>query len=378
MRSRLRKLIKDQSGQSAALGGMLFFILVIFIIFSINAGKIVTDEIHLQQTADLAAYAAAATQADGLNRIRKLNRDNLKDAYTLRQRLYEQNMLPPGTSRFLCDQKDCSACSVPIYSEAEGWIRETKTKIEQRLTEIDRINREYVNKAESSAQATANAMWAGTGGDTRWLGKTDVVMKLKKNSLQFHYGVWCYIYTPSPTPFPGQVNNDNQGSYSVEKEFDVWVQKDDSQMKDTFTVIGVGADSGIVPNNPLAYQKMYAPTNCATGFGKGPDGRCKMSAYAAARPFYGKVGPMEEAQLDNQIYTLADRTPVPAAVAFGVVQLDFPVDILATQLQQQMFQDYRVRLVGVFENQNLNSGRPWSQEIMCPPGSGNCVTYMRH
>ena len=86
---------------------------------------------------------------------------------------------------------------------------------------------------------------------------------------------------------------------------------------------------------------------------------------------------MTEAQLDNQLYQLGNDTPIPAVNANGTINLDFPIDIL-DQLQQNMFQDYRARLVGVFERDNIESGRPWRNEIICPPGASDCSRFMRH
>lgn len=359
-----------ESGQSSVLGSFLFFILVIFVIFAINAGKIVTDEIHLQQTADLAAYAAAATQAEALNEMRKLNHANLEIAYRTRDRLYRESMKPPGESEWLCDDQTCG-CE-PTNETAERIIEDAELRISENLQRMRRINREYVDRAERSAQATAGAMWAGTEEKTRWVGKTDVVMKLRAREMKFHYGTWC------TDRFTGQPV---KGEVNTEHEFEVWLQKDDRQMKDTFAVVGV---EDVTPDNPLLYTKMYAPVKCASGFGKGEGGRCRLGAYAAARPFYGKVGPNLGSMGDRDLYERAQTDHEPEnAEGLGVQEPDAVRELVRRQGlidDNQYYENYRVRLVGVFEGQNLESGKPWMEELQCPdPYDGAaCVRVMRH
>ena len=362
--------LRDQRGQSSALGAMLFFFLVIFVIFAINAGKIVTDEIHLQQTADLAAYAAAASQAETLNEIRELNYKNLRQAYELRDYLYKESMKAPGLSAFLCTGTTCGCPA--MNQDAEQRIRMAKQELDKNLQEIKRKNREGVNKAENSAKETADAMWSGTRDKTKWLGKTNVVMEVEEVELSFHYGTWCRNPVTN-APEKWQTNKDHR--------YKVFVEKDDSTMKDTFAVVGV---EDVTPDNPLAYQKMFAPTSCATGFGQGEGGRCKLGAYAAASPFYGKVGPNRDSQNDRQLYDQAEQEHMPANSNENGVQRQTEVQELMRQHGQgsdgQYSEDYKARLVGVFEGDKLESGKQWMNELKCPaPFQGAaCVEQMRH
>src|SRR5271156_6323808 len=61
--------LRNQRGQTAVLGAMMFNVLFVFFALAINVALVVHDKINLQNSADLAAYYAAAKQAEILNAI---------------------------------------------------------------------------------------------------------------------------------------------------------------------------------------------------------------------------------------------------------------------------------------------------------------------
>src|SRR5688500_9887936 len=68
-----RKLVRAQSGQISVMIALMMTTFIFFIAFVINTGMLVNAKINLQNAADLAAYAGAATQARQLNRISYIN-----------------------------------------------------------------------------------------------------------------------------------------------------------------------------------------------------------------------------------------------------------------------------------------------------------------
>ncbi|MGK5082061.1 pilus assembly protein TadG-related protein [Bdellovibrionota bacterium FG-1] len=63
----------DERGQASIMIGMMMMTFILFLAFVINTGMLVNAKINLQNAADLAAYAGAATQARHLNQISFLN-----------------------------------------------------------------------------------------------------------------------------------------------------------------------------------------------------------------------------------------------------------------------------------------------------------------
>src|SRR5947209_6223921 len=64
---------RSQSGQASIMIGIMLLTFMLFFFFVVNIGMLVNAKINLQNAADLAAYAGAATQARQLNQISFLN-----------------------------------------------------------------------------------------------------------------------------------------------------------------------------------------------------------------------------------------------------------------------------------------------------------------
>ena len=71
--SQAKRPHKNQRGQAAILMGMMILTFLFLFQFVINTGLLVNAKINLQNAADFAAYAGAATQARQLNQIGYLN-----------------------------------------------------------------------------------------------------------------------------------------------------------------------------------------------------------------------------------------------------------------------------------------------------------------
>ena len=107
---------RRRDGQAAVLAALSLFSMVVFLAMATNFGIAVNERIRVQNTADLAAYAGAYTQAKKLNDIALLNRAIMEVARYCRLRLtlrtepvfglrtwnkvWDQN-LPEGPSPFI-------------------------------------------------------------------------------------------------------------------------------------------------------------------------------------------------------------------------------------------------------------------------------------
>jgi Flp pilus assembly protein TadG len=69
----VRSLVRSTKGQASVMIGMMMMTFLLFFTFVVNTGMLVHAKINLQNAADLAAYAGAATQARQLNTISYLN-----------------------------------------------------------------------------------------------------------------------------------------------------------------------------------------------------------------------------------------------------------------------------------------------------------------
>jgi hypothetical protein len=70
---RLNRQLKRERGQASLMIGMMLMTFILFFAFVVNTGMLVNAKINLQNAADLAAYAGAATQARQLTQISYLN-----------------------------------------------------------------------------------------------------------------------------------------------------------------------------------------------------------------------------------------------------------------------------------------------------------------
>jgi hypothetical protein len=73
VRSTVKPTVKSKDGQASVMIGMMMMTFLLFFTFVVNTGMLVHAKINLQNAADLAAYAGAATQARELNTISYLN-----------------------------------------------------------------------------------------------------------------------------------------------------------------------------------------------------------------------------------------------------------------------------------------------------------------
>jgi len=148
---------RDRRGQAAVLVAMVLFTLVLLLALATNMGILVNDRIRMQNTADLAAYAAAYREAQVLNELVLSNQAIALEvaecrAYLVGNVWNECNCAPPD-------------------SRAEAYI-------DQCVAEIDRLVRAFLETADygysvapalAAGRATADANFGGTGSTISFL-----------------------------------------------------------------------------------------------------------------------------------------------------------------------------------------------------------------
>jgi hypothetical protein len=87
----------SESGQITVLTGMMMLTFLVFLAFVVNTGMLVHAKINLQNAADLAAYAGAATQARQLNSIAVLNYEMRRQLKKYLFRYYVIGNMSQGT-----------------------------------------------------------------------------------------------------------------------------------------------------------------------------------------------------------------------------------------------------------------------------------------
>lgn len=351
----LRKLHRDESGQSAVLAAMLCGVLIFVIAMTTNLGKVVTEKIQLQNTVDLAVYAGAATQAGRLNKMREKNQEIWQIAVDTRDTLSRHSVIgDPLSHDFKGDGPQCSTLAgIPralssIYLDNE--IRMAKQRIDQLSRDIDQLNKDANKDAYLAAVDTANANYRGAGDLLKAYHDTNAkLMETDRVTLDFTYKAWC-IQIPPGTPV--------QHTWTNGERFDTWVFKDDAG--DVAFVAGI---EDAHPNSPwLDVNDYFSSTNCPPQSSP-RNGRCGISVYAAAKPFYGKLGAMDNLITENGfIYNLDEPIPLPLKM---IVDQSGPIQPFKPK--DGMYRDYRVRFVGLFDDEanytrnNPAGGNPFKE-----------------
>lgn len=353
---------KRESGQSAVMIALLMIILTVIIAFTTNLGKVATERMALQNAADLAAFSGAATQAGELNRLRRSNQQIWRTIKLARQTMEpsDYTMLPlwwDGTADCSCPAR--AAAQVLSAPAAEGVIAGYKATIVG-LSEAYRVqNMAASMKVRGAIQDAAEQNLQGAGGKidpiTLNLSAPPALplFAAKYDNVDVSYRGWCILQCgpvgPIPIPAARTKNHDVRS----------WWYRDKGRRGETITVVGIKnatfadkmLDTGVVNN--------YFSGRCATGNSQGPNGRCSMSAYAAAHPHHGKMGAIKGGVNFMQRETMWKAPgiglsdPIPFVVD-RASNLD-PAEVIRGSGQMR---DYKVRFVGIFENdaQFVNGG----------------------
>lgn len=335
-----RARLRSASGRAARRGQAAVFValclvaLLLVVAFSTNMGILVNDKVRMQETADLATYAVAYSEAASLNDLTKLNQGIAEAAQDCRQKL-EHGGAPWSTP--------CN-CS-PTDPQAEIEVQLCKISIDEAIYQfVERATYDKtVGKALKAGRATAQANFDGTEDHTiffedfpgsptfsgtywiRWTtslaggGAMPSIADFEQiTNTAFNYqfnqycGSWCsYSGTvPSPTYImPTWFRKET-------RDPDVWV-------------------AGRVAGTP---KKRFLDTAYGSGsdggyFGSSSSGGDdKLIAYAVAKPYDGSVGPsgLSGMQADGNMLS---------GLVYGSQYIEWP--------KQAMVEEYRARIAGV-------------------------------
>lgn len=326
---------------------LLTMILFMVIAFTSNIGKLVTERIAIQNAADLAAYAGAATQAGLMNKLREHNHEIYSALNEARTLLERTDTLPAfGT------EMPCAGCYFPMTvacpnpltnSPAENLINNvTRTRIQTAQARFQATLARFPTSTRSAAQQTANANFPGV--NVQPLGGSLAPPRVSKSRVDVDYRGWGYVAGGSTCPFNGAP----VGSIHVNKRvLDSWYYRTPGVRGEVmFAVRVTGTPQG----------RFFDGGYLGTSFGCGstPGSRCRLTALAAALPVAGKLGAIRGGQYTvarEQLWDAAGPAGINNLVQVGQGQVDTSAQLSGARVRGGSFTDYRVRYVGIFERE---------------------------
>ncbi len=332
--------IRRRGGQAAVFVAMILFTLVIFLAMATNIGIVVNDKIRMQNTADLATYAAAYSEAQVLNELVYLN-GQIADAVAMcRSTLVSSSPYVDC----LCQYES------PV---AEAWIETCKSTLDPLIMQFV-MAAQYsrsVTRPLQAGYATAEENFEGTRNNTSfmeslpgsptfsgqyWINYTThrmgggsfpaIANYTQATSIQVNYAHLTFCPGPNCScciPY----------LYYPQDSLNGWFYKDNSDPE-----IWV---EGRVYGTP---KKQFLDVAYSGGFfgASATGGDDLLYAYAVAKPYEGSVGPTMTGN-PNATWTIGPLySPGP-----GSLMLDKERDLA-------MVEEYRARLAGL--NEDLQGG----------------------
>lgn len=328
-------------GQAAALVAMMIFVIVLFIAMATNVGTLVNDRVRMQETADLATYAVAYSQAATLNDLVELNEDIVRAVEDCRDAL---SPVFPGQP-CVCgpSQRDLVAENVIIPM--------CKMRVDMAIGRfVQRASYSFsVGPALAAGRATAEANFTGTSGGLTFFedrpgsptrsgtytispsfnmggsGGTipSIADFVQVTDTKINYQVMQYcgecVYAGNIITPPVNLAS---WFYKETDDPDVWV-------------------AGRVSGTP---EKRFLDTAYSTGGSDGgyfgassTGGSDKLVAYAVAKPYDGAVGPTRA----NTLLRNGNSAPV-----MGV----YSAEGASLTRELTMVDQYRARMAGIQDN----------------------------
>lgn len=355
-------MLAAESGQAAVLIALLSAVLLFFVAATTNIGKVVTEKIAMQNTADIAAYAGAATEAGYFNKIRSYNQKTWQVIYTARQDWNVSATSPAGpTGSFIWDPYDCPDSpmtdGLPVTTQDQLWQDDWVPQVQANNMAIQTLNNNALASAYSAAQQTADANYQGTSSDLHALqGQSGMMINtLQTKPVNVSYFGWCYQLPEGPLiPWP----------FRTTHQLDSWSYK-----QDPGEVVFFAQIKGAVPDSPfMDIPGNYFSGSCQYGETQS-NGRCALDVYSVAQPFYGKLGSnlkTQKASWEN-LDTFINQP--------DTTQLDSTQNLLPSQVVggDQNYYDYGTRFIGIFENVTVSGGKGTLSSMVPQYGS-----MMRH
>jgi hypothetical protein len=332
-------------GQAAVLVALVLFTLVLFLALATNIGIVVNDRIRMQNTADLATYSAAYTEAQSLN---ELTYFNTRIASTVAQ-CREELVSTPWISCLCTDRHPAAeAIIMACQAELDALILEWVTTAEYSSS---------VSPALAAGRATAEANFANTSGSTSFM--EDV-----PGSPTFlgQYWVNANFNFLGSISLPAIANYDQAGPILNYQHYVLcpcedgccfgWIAYPETQVQGWFWKSNADPEVWVEGRVYGAPKKQfldvgYSPRGGNDGgfFGASSTGGTDLLyAYAVAKPFEGSVGPTRLSGMDQNGDWLMGQLYMPGPMG---AMLDPETDL-------GMVEEYRARLAGM--NEDLTGG----------------------
>lgn len=344
---------RRQVGQSAVLMSLLTMILIFIIAFTSNIGKLVTERIAMQNAADLAAYAGAATQAGIMNDLRADNQRIYDVIFNARRTLENTENAPIfGYQDATCPlcvfpSRFGPGCPVPMQNQAPERIMNLAKRTADTMSRAAgaRFRGQFAAQMPyQAARETADRNFPGV--TTVPLGGSSAVPRVQKTTVQISYRPWGTISFPF-CPFNG---SPTYSHFVRAVEADAWWHRQPGVQGEVMFAVGVSGtpqgrffDGGYLGN--------------AFGCNGAPGSRCRLTAYAAAQPIHGKLGTIPGGRFNDgmeprfQWRGPSDRQ-VNVTPNIGTQRLVARSSTMrGAQPTRRNYKDYKVRYVGIFETE---------------------------
>jgi Flp pilus assembly protein TadG len=325
-------------GQAAVFVALCLMGLLLVVAFSTNIGVLVNDRIRMQETADLATYAAAYSEADSLNDLTKLNQGIAAAAKECRSVL-ENGGMPWATTPCNCGNTDIAAEAAWTVCQADidAAIYDFVERAQYDMT---------VDQAMKVGKATAKANFSKTEDKTSfmddipgsptlmgvhwitwststWGGASPSLADFRQvENTAFNYRVqqFCNSYcTPTAIVFSPTYTTPTW-FYKETRDPDVWV---------------AGRSMGTPRKRFLDVSYTTDPFKKDGGYfgASSTGGDDVLIAYAVAKPYDGSVGPSEQSGL------LYDGNLPSSSGVWAADGIDYP--------RMTMLDEYRARMAGI-------------------------------
>ncbi len=356
-----------ERGQAAVLLAILCFVLVLMIAFTTNLGKLVTEKMAMQNAVDLAVYSGAATQAGYLNKMREINHDIWKVHNEVREKFAMSGEAGIGNP-FFQQPGIVQACG-PIYTtgpltapQAEQFKTQKKMEIQNLRFDFQQANQAAPGASLNAARQAANLNFAGTGQSGRFNLKSPMSSALfpaGSDQIHWDYSGWSYSVCgiiPNGPVYAEFVTQDQADSWFY------W----DSDPGEILFAAGIENAAPLSPFVDVGSIGGWYFSKCSTG-GMNTAGRCPMPVYAAAHPFFGKMGTMKSGPDASEWTGPSDdfiNNPDPKAIDKN--------DLDDYKVRGGTYQDYQARFIGIFEqNANVLGG----SQLLSQVPSGNQMDH---
>lgn len=338
--NRLIERSKEESGQSAVLVAMLCGLLIFVIAMTTNIGKLVTEKIALQNAVDLAVYSGAAVQAGKMNEMRRHNDEIWTLINDTRRFLETSDPINPVFNDPAANGPQCNALTlIPDRMSApagESAIALVKPLIAFQAGRIQQINATANMDAYAAARDTADANFANTGGKLQvFHNRNASLMQIERVRVDLSYRPMCFDQFGTP----------RASVWAQGETIDGWFFKDDKGEVAFVAGIINAAPASPFLDTPSAY---FAANGCRAPGSSKQGGRCGLSTYAAATPFYGKLGAGDSLGVFDESNQLRYNNPDWVDDSpFTSTLVDKSNLIGPYRPRGNKYRDYKVRFVGL-------------------------------